>query len=183
MRLPILVLFSTLFLACNTNIKARVYSSDASLKVPKIDELITDKDTYKYMGDQRFPKFTFDTSFFATFDSTKFMYSDVTAHYDTLTKKITRISVYSYKNPLDGPTQIDDFYFDDNNLLIKITITAVNTSPQDFAEYYFSNKSLIYQRTKNIEIKDLKLYLFKIDNIYKKVFQSLSEKKLIKSAY
>ncbi len=181
MRRLILILLSILFLACNTNIKAKVYSSDASLKVPKIDKLIAEKDTYKYMGDRRFPGYTFDKSAFATFDRSKFMYSLVTAYYDTLTKKITRISIYSYKDTLVGPAQIDDFYFDDNNQLIKIDIVAVNSSPQDFAEYYFSNESLIYQRTKNIEVKDLKLYLSKVYNIYKKVYQTLSEGKLINS--
>lgn len=163
---------------CCTNINSRSYIANASEEVSKIDREISETDTYKYMGHLRYPSYHFNKTDFPLFDS-NFIQSLVTAYYDTLTRRITRIQVYSYKCTTSGPAQIDDFYFDNNNQLMKINIVDVTTDPQNFASYYFQGNMLIFEGKRNVEIKNLHTYLLKVNSIYKKVSKTLIDKKLI----
>ena len=176
-ELTILTLL-VLHFGCIQDIKTKSYSQNVSVEVSRIDQLIVEKDTYKYMGDIRYPSYSFNETDFPLFDS-NFVQSLVMAYYDTLTRKIIRIGILSYKHTNSSPSRIDDFYFDDSNQLIKIDVLTPNTSPQHFASYYFQSNRLIYEKTKAIEVKDLNSYLNKIDNIYKVVRKKLLNKELI----
>lgn len=178
MRNKVLASIFIFLFSCQSEVRRKTFIDNPDIIIGQIDNAIAEKDTYKYMGHLRYSTFHFSPNSFPVFD-TNFIKSLVTAHFDTLSKKVTRISILSHKDETGGPAQTDDFYFDETNELVKLHVLTHDNEPQKYAEYYFANNSLIYQETKGIEISELKSYLVKVNGIYKEVTRELLKRNLI----
>lgn len=166
-------------LGCNSNVKSKHFVPDFEKIVAVIEKEISEKDPYKYMGHLRYPTFIFAKTDFSAFDTINFNSSSVVANYDTLERRITSITVALYKNSEGVASQTNTFYYDSQNKLLKINILTYAVNPQAFCSYYFQDNQLVYQKTKNIEVKDLILFRIKVDSIYEKAKKELLGRQLI----
>jgi hypothetical protein len=178
MRNYLLLIILTSHISCNPGSGTNTCDSNIKEQIDKIDEAISEKDTYQNMGHLRYPANAFRADSLPLLDS-NFVHSFVTVYHDTLTRRIIRIDFTLGKERLSTAARSDHFYYDDNNKLIKIQILTHDTDPQYSASYYFQNNNLICKRTKNIEIKDIDSYLLKTDTVYQKVSSVLLKKGII----
>lgn len=98
------------------------------------------------------------------------------AHYDTIHKNITSITLTRTEK-----SHYDNLYYNDKNELVKIYISNHELPNQRSASYYFEDDKLICEKiygnkSEDIKIYNMDIYLRKTDSIYKKVSEKLVEK-------
>src|SRR5687767_11124001 len=92
MRNYLFLIILSAHISCNPGSGINTCGSDVSEQTSKIDETISEKDPYQYMGHLKYPANGFRGDSFPLLD-TNFFQTMVTVYHDTLTRKIIRIDI------------------------------------------------------------------------------------------
>ena len=174
----LILLFTT---GCFQRAKENSINSETEKYIYQVDSLIAKQSTYQYVNaSKRFGTYTFGLDTNLTFNKS-YPYIMLTSNYDTLTRKLTSIDIFYFKNKNSTYNHSDEVNFDHSQRIVNIRVLDDEQPIQRQAYYYFRNDSLLHKSIHNIEIVNLKEYLIKIDSIKKQVTKRLIKEGLIEN--
>jgi hypothetical protein len=181
MKIQYLTYIFILFLTagCYQKTKDNSKISETEMYTNQVDSVIDKQSPYQYVNAfKRFGTYMFglDTNLTLNKD---YPYTMLTSNYDTVTRKLTSIGIFYFKDKKSTYLNSDEINFDDSQRIVKVRVINDELSVQRQAYYYFRSDSLLYKNTHNIEIANLEEYLTKIDSIKKKVTKELIKNGLI----